>query len=61
MMFELKINLKKLVFQLKVRYNIKTWNEQKSFRMWNVAPLLNTSLFTLKFFCTFAKQASYSN
>ena len=38
MMFELKINFKKLFFQLKVMYNIKTWNEQKSFRMWKALP-----------------------
>jgi len=34
---------------MKVRSNIKTYNEQKLLRIWKDAPLVNTSLFTLKF------------
>ena len=44
-----KINMKKS-FQLKVRNSIKTWREQKLLRIWEVLPLLNTSLFMLKYF-----------
>ena len=34
---------------MKIRSNIKTWNEQKLLHIWKGLFLLNTPLFTLKF------------
>ena len=49
-----KLN-RKLVFLLRVRINVKIQNEQY-YACENVRPLVNTSLFTLKFYAKLSKE-----
>ena len=46
---------------MKVRSDIKTWNEQKLLHIWEGLFLLDTPLFTLKFFIVLKSRVATKN